>query len=164
MKKLMLTGLLLCLGAMLAFGGGRAVYRARLSEHWPTTDATITSASVETLRSRRGGVRFHPDVRYQYAVNGRAYTASTLSFGSSDTGSLADAQDVTHHYASGTHVPVHYEPADPSVACLECGSAGVASYVLALGGLVLVAIAGMNLLETLRSELRARRRQSAQPA
>ncbi|MCY1017703.1 DUF3592 domain-containing protein [Pyxidicoccus sp. MSG2] len=52
-----------------------------------------------------------------------------------------DAQRVTHHYASGNHVPVHYEPADPSVSCLEVGNAGIASYVLALGGVALTVIA-----------------------
>lgn len=166
MKQWMMAGLMLVVGMALAYGGARTVVRAHQSASWPTTDATITSSSVETLRSRRGGVRFHPEVRYQYAVNGSTYSATTISFGGNDAGSLSDAQLVTHHYASGHHVPVHYEPADPSVSCLEVGNAGIASYVLALGGLALVAIAGWGMWDMLRSERRqkARRQQRAQPA
>ncbi|QSQ18770.1 DUF3592 domain-containing protein [Pyxidicoccus parkwayensis] len=165
MKQWMMAGLMLVVGLALAYGGARTVVRAHQSASWPTTDATITSSSVETLRSRRGGVRFHPDVRYQYSVAGTLYSANTISFGGNDAGTLSDAQVVTHHFASGNHVPVHYEPADPSVACLEVGHAGIASYVLALGGLALVAIAGWGIWDMLRAGRREKaRRQRPQPA
>ncbi|MCY1015536.1 DUF3592 domain-containing protein [Pyxidicoccus sp. MSG2] len=165
MMKVMMAGVMMLLGATLAFGGARTVVRAHQSANWPTTDATITSSSVETIRVRRGGTRFHPEVRYQYTVAGTPYSASTISFAGNNAGALADAQRVTHHYASGSHVPVHYEPADPSVATIEVGDAGVASYVLALGGAALAVIGGWGLWDMLRAERREKqRRQRPQPA
>ncbi|WP_163997885.1 DUF3592 domain-containing protein [Pyxidicoccus caerfyrddinensis] len=165
MMKVMMAGLMMLVGATLAFGGARTVVRAHQSASWPTTEATITSSSVETIRSRRAGVRFHPEVRYQYTVAGTPYSASTISFAGGDAGSLTDAQRVTHHYASGSHVPVHYEPADPSVATIEVGNAGIASYVLALAGAMLAVIGGWGMWDMLRAERREKqRRQRPQPA
>ena len=165
MKKWMMAGLMLLVGVVLVYGGARTVVRAHQSANWPTTDATITSSSVETIRARRGGVRFHPEVHYQYSVAGTPYSGTVISFGGNDAGSLPDAQRVTHHYASGHHVPVHYEPDDPSVSCLEVGNAGIPSYVLALGGLALTVIAVWGLLDMLRAERREKaRQQRAQPA
>ncbi len=163
MMKVMMAGLMVLLGGMLAFGGARTILRAHESTSWPTADATIVSSSVETLRSRRSGVRFHPEVRYQYAVAGHSYTADTISFGGNDAGSLSDAQRVTHHYASGHHVPVHYEPADPSVACLDCGSTGIASYLLALGGMVIAVVAAWGMVDMLRADRRERLRRQQPP-
>ncbi|MFP2926829.1 DUF3592 domain-containing protein [Pyxidicoccus sp. 3LG] len=87
-----------------------------------------------------------------------AYTANTLSFGGGDASSMTDAQRVTHRYTTGTHVPVHYEPDDPTVACLECGGVGLSSYIVTLGGVALAGVGGMGLLDMLRDEARERRR------
>ncbi|MCE9666552.1 DUF3592 domain-containing protein [Myxococcus stipitatus] len=156
MMKAMMAGLMLLFGAMLAFGGGRMLYRAHASQRWPTTEGTVVSSTVETMHSRRN-TRFHPEVRYTYAVSGHPYTADTISFGGNDTGALSEAQRLTHKYATGTKLPVHFEPDDPAVACVECGNAGVASYAVTLGGLAIAGIAGAGMMDMLRSEFRARR-------
>lgn len=157
MMKALLAGLIMLFGAMLAFGGGRMLYRAHASERWPTTEGTVVASGVETLRSRRT-TRFHPEVRYEYAVGGHTYSADTISFGGNDTGALPDAQRLTHRYASGTKLPVHYEPDDPAVACVECGNAGMSSYVVMLGGLAVAGIAGAGMVDMVRADVREKRR------
>ncbi|NTX50090.1 DUF3592 domain-containing protein [Myxococcus sp. CA039A] len=157
MMKVLLAGLMLVFGGMLAFGGGRMLYRAHASERWPTTEGTVVSSGVETVRNRRT-TRFHPEVKYEYSVGGHAYSADTISFGGNDTGALPDAQRLTHRYASGTKLPVHYEPDDPAIACVECGNAGMSSYVVMFGGLAFAGLAGAGMVDMVRSDVRERRR------
>lgn len=161
MTKVLLAGLMLLFGGMLAFGGGRMLYRAHASERWPTTEGTVVSSSVETLHNKRS-TRFHPEVRYAYAVGGHTYEADTIAFGGNDTGAITDAQRLTHKYASGTKLPVHYEPDDPTVACVECGGAGPSSYVVMLGGLAVAGIAGASMVDMVRADVRERRRGKGQ--
>lgn len=158
MMKWLMALMILLFGGGLAFSGGRMIYRTRASTAWPTTEGSVVSSTVETLRSKRS-VSFHPEVRYRYEVNGQSYTSDTISFGGNDSGALAAAQSYTHHYPSGAKVTVHYEPEDPSVVCLECGSAGMANYVVTLGGLVLAAVAAFGLADMARASLKDRRRQ-----
>ncbi|QSQ16838.1 DUF3592 domain-containing protein [Myxococcus landrumensis] len=157
MMKVLLAGLMLLFGGMLAYGGGRMLYRAHESQQWPTTEGTVVSSSVETQHGRRS-TRFHPEVRYTYSVAGHPYTANTISFGGNDSGALTDAQRLTQRYASGTKLPVHYAPTDPAVTCVECGGAGASSYVVLLGGLAVAGISGAGMVDMLRSDLRERRR------
>lgn len=159
MVKSLLLGLgMLVLGAVLAYGGGRSVYRAHESQRWPTAEAKVTHSTVDRLRSRRS-VSFMPHVTYQYSVAGKDYSSETLAFGAGVTaGDLDDANAYVHRYPEGAAVQIHYEPDDASVACLDCGKVGVADYIVSLGGLGLLVLAVLGLIETFRAERRARNR------
>ncbi|RKH83280.1 DUF3592 domain-containing protein [Corallococcus sp. AB045] len=153
MMKWLMGLALLGIGVALAFAGGRMVYRSKVSRDWPTVQGTVVSSRVETLRSKRA-VSFRPDVSYRYEVNGIPYTSDTVAFDGHGAGGLAEAQAVSHHYAAGAPVTLHYEPEDPSVACLQCGDTGLVNYVLALGGAVFALVAAWGLVELARSSLR----------
>jgi hypothetical protein len=155
MKKLLLGLAMLVFGGVLAFGGGRKVYRGRASEHWPVGRGSVLSSSVETLRSRRS-VSFRPHVRYTYTVGAVPYTAETITFAALDTGNLQEANGYVRRFPAGSPVELHYSPDDPSIACIECGQAGVADYVVMAGGGTLVLYAASGLVEVLRSYLRGR--------
>lgn len=159
MLRSVLLGLaMLVFGGALAFGGGRSIYRAYTSQRWPVAQGHVLSNSVEKLRSRRS-VSFMPHVSYEYAVNGKSYTSETLAFGAGITaGALEDANAYVHHYPKGAEVPIHYAPDDAALACLDCGSVGIADYVVAAGGTALLALALYGLLDALRSVLKSRDR------
>ncbi|MCY1043759.1 DUF3592 domain-containing protein [Corallococcus sp. bb12-1] len=157
MKWLMGLGLL-GIGVALMFAGGRMVYRTTVSRSWPTVQGTVVESRVETLRARRS-VSFRPEVSYRYEVNGTPYTSDTFAFDGHASGALAEAQAVTRHYPAGAPVTLHYEPADPSVACIQCETVGVSNYVVTLVGAVLAAVSAWSLLDMARSELGQRRRQ-----
>jgi len=159
MLRNVLLGLgMLVFGGALAFGGGRSIYRAYTSQRWPSAQAHVLSNSVEKLRSRRS-VSFLPHVTYEYAVDGKTYTSETLAFGAGITaGALEDANAYVRHYPKGAEVPIHYAPDDAALACLDCGTVGIADYIVAAGGSVLVGLALVGLLEALRSKLKARSR------
>ncbi|WP_375768009.1 DUF3592 domain-containing protein [Archangium gephyra] len=158
MKRLLLGVALLVFGGLLAFGGGRMVYRARASEHWPVARGSVLSSKVETLRSRRA-VSFRPHVRYSYTVGAEGYTSETIAFGALDTGNVQEANDYVRRFPAGAPVELRYSPEDPSLACIECGQAGMADYVVTVGGGALMLFAALGLVDVLGSQLRARRRQ-----
>ena len=161
MMKWLMGLALLGIGVALAFAGGRMVYRSRVSRDWPTVQGTVVSSRVETLRSKRA-VSFRPEVSYRYEVNGVPYTSDTVAFDGHGSGGLADAQAVSRHYVTGAPVTLHYEPADPSVACLQCGDTGLANYIVTAVGAVFALVAGWGLLELARSGLRDDKRTAPQ--
>jgi uncharacterized protein DUF3592 len=157
-KNLLLGLGLLLLGGGLAFGGGRSIYRAHVSQRWPSTQATIVSSSVERIRSRRS-VSFVPRVSYEYKVAGKTYTSETLAFGAAESGGgVEDANSLVHQYPKGATVQIHYAPDDASLACLDCGAVAIADYVIALGGLGVLGLVGYSLVGTFRAAQRARNR------
>jgi hypothetical protein len=156
MMKWLMGLALLGIGVALAFAGGRMVYRSRVSPDWPTAQGTVMSSHVETLRGKRA-VSFRPEVSYRYEVNGVPYTSDTVAFDGHGSGGLESAQAVSRHYATGSKVTLHYEPDDPSVACLQCGATGVVNYVVTLGGALFAVAAAWGLAEMARAALRESR-------
>ncbi|HEX5754614.1 MAG TPA: DUF3592 domain-containing protein [Archangium sp.] len=162
MKRILLGWVMLVAGGAFALGGGRMLYRAKASEHWPVVKGSVLSSSVETLRSKRS-VSFRPHVRYSYTVGAEHYTAETIAFAAMDTGNLAEANAYVRRFPVGAPVELHYSPADPSIACIECGLAGLADYVVTAAGAAMMLFAVSGLLDVLRGDLRARWRQRASP-
>ena len=164
MTKRVLLGLVMLLfGGVLAFGGARAIYRAWSSKSWPTAQGSVLSSTVETLRSKRS-VSFRPHVRYSYSVGAGHYTSDTIAFAATDTGDSQEAREYVGRFPTGSTVELHYSPEDPNVACLDCGRAGVADYVVTLGGGALALFAISGLLDLLRGHLARRRQQQSAPA
>jgi TRAP-type C4-dicarboxylate transport system permease small subunit len=157
-KRVLLGVMMLLFGGVLAFGGGRAVLRAWTSGNWPTAQGSVLASSVETMRSKRS-VSFRPHVRYSYTVGSTPYTSQVISFAATDTGDLQEAREYVSRFPAGSHVEPRYAPDDPTVACLDCGRAGVADYVVAVGGVGMALFAVVGLLELLRSHQAAQRRQ-----
>lgn len=157
-KRVLLGLTMLLFGGVLAFGGGRAIYRAWTSGNWPTAQGSVLKSSVETMRSKRS-VRFRPHVSYSYTVGSTPYTSEVIAFAATDTGDLEEAREYVNRFPAGSHVQPHYAPDDPAVACLDCGRAGVADYVVTVGGLGMMLFAVSGLVELLRSHRAAQRRQ-----
>lgn len=125
---------------------------ARQIDHARPTKGVVRESRVarERRRDERGGYDiFIPRVRYEYEVDGRAYSSGALYPGafplrtSSQRSGVAAAK-VVRRYAAGTVVTVWYQPDAPGRSFL-IRQRPVWSGVLALGGGIL-AVASVGLL------------------
>jgi hypothetical protein len=128
--------------AGLAFIHVRAVGKAKASETWPTTIGKILSSEVlvEESRDGEGSTWYNPVVAYSYSAAGRTIEGSRIRFGNVRRGSQKKAEAVLANYRPGAPVTVRYNPEKPDEAVLETQKPGPLYLVLALGGLVFIAV------------------------
>lgn len=120
----------------------RAVGKAKASETWPTTIGKLVSSEVvvEECRDGEGSDWYNPVVAYSYTAAGRTIEGSRIRFGNVRRGSRKKAEAVLAPYRAGAPVTVRYNPENPEEAVLETQRPGPLYLVLALGGLVFVAV------------------------
>jgi hypothetical protein len=100
------------------------------SLQWPVTDGQIQTATIkEEMRHDAQGARvkiYIPEARYFYTVAGNRYEGTVIRPGIEQFGYgyLAAAQAQVELYKSGTAVPVHYNPVEPSIAVLQTSESG----------------------------------------
>jgi len=160
-KRVVMAVVLMVLGMFLAYGGARSLYRAWASTRWPEAEGRVLASSVETVPNQRD-VRYRPQVRYTWDAGGRRYTSDVLTFaaGSLDTGTRREAEAYMKRFPEGGPVRLRYSPDEPGMACVECGKAGLADWVLTAGGvaLVLFCVSGLvDVRRVYRQKERARR-------
>jgi hypothetical protein len=107
----------------LAFDG--LVFAMMLYQEF-ASNATLDWSSVpgKMLTSKvvykSGANRYtSPAVTYAYEVAGKAYQGETILPGWIKGSGPKVAQRIVARYPKGAQVTVHYDPADPSKACLE---------------------------------------------
>ena len=82
------------------------------------TQAVVLSSSIGTKGNRDSYV---PDIRYQYTVNGKAYTSQRIYPGINGIHSghgYADSERMVLNYPKGKKCPVWYETGKPQIAFL----------------------------------------------
>lgn len=130
---------LLIIGLFAVLMGFAHRVLARRAAKWPVTAGRIDSSGLETVRIDTGYRRWRPVFRsrivYSYEVAGRRYTAARVTFGAYVMASIpALVSGQAERYAEGSKVDVHYDPANPASAVLECRARGVwVLWVCALG-------------------------------
>ena len=120
------------------------------SKSWPTTDGTITSASIDWQEGSPGSGEsigeaesYRARVKYQYQVNGVSFESKRLRFGfnirpSYDVFfSLRAAQRQMSDYLGGKTVKVYYHPQKPQISTLQPGLKLAAMWFCFFGLLVL---------------------------
>lgn len=141
------------LGIFFLRRGMRSRKLAADSLQWPVTDGQIQTATIkEEMRHDAQGARvkiYIPEARYSYTVAGDRYEGTVIRPGIEQFGYgyLAAAQAQIELYKSGAAVPVHYNPAEPSIAVLQTSEsggmrnliAGALSLLIAFFGLVFAA-------------------------
>ncbi len=128
------------IGALVGLGififGVWSWNRVRSAESWPTAPGVVDSSTVTSSHSRKGGTKYRCKVTYHFDVNGQHFTGDNLEpTGSSSSGSSSSANAKKAQYAAGKPCTVHYDPADPSVSCLELGGTGGAWIFMGMGAL-----------------------------
>ncbi len=98
---------------------------AKRSRSWPQADGLILSSSIGasgggSTEHGNGNRTFHADVQYEYDVAGRKHRGNRICIGGElNTSFRGRAEARCTQYPAGKHVRVHYDPANPDVACLE---------------------------------------------
>ncbi|HMJ92522.1 MAG TPA: DUF3592 domain-containing protein [Allosphingosinicella sp.] len=142
-------GTLLLLFGLLWLGGFafihfRAVAKARASETWPTAMGKVTRSEVvvEEDNDRDGtSTTWHnPIVAYSYAVAGEPIEGSRIRFANMRRGSRKKAEEILARYRVGDSVTVRYNPEKPKEAVLESRKPGPLYLVMALAGLIFIAV------------------------
>lgn len=134
---LQIVGGLFCsaiaLVGLVLFGGGlRALLRAAGSRRWPTVPGKVVESGVATrvapavipdereLPSREQTVH-RPVIRYEYTVKSIVFSSNDIGFGATESSSSGQAGNLAARFPVGREVTVHYDPDDPSEACLQPG-------------------------------------------
>jgi hypothetical protein len=138
-----LGGGLLAIGGFIAYGTVRTRVKTATSRNWPTAACTVAVSEV-TVRSQRNSENrpiklYGADVRYDYQVDGRSHTGTSVTLGGTVETNKRDRFDaLVARYPVGRDMRVYYDPSDPATAILEPGELGVVfnMMMVALGFLV----------------------------
>ena len=141
-----LAPLLIALGILwmagFAFVHFRAVAKASASETWPAVMGRVSRSEVivEEDRDGEGATWYNPTVAYSYEVAGETLEGSRIRFANMRRGSRKKADEIAARYRVGAPVTVRYNPEKRGEAVLETAKPGPLYLVLAMGGLVFVAV------------------------
>ena len=148
---LVCSGIFLLPAAILLYFFFRVRMKSNASMKWPYTSGRIISSEVRTNTEhpdddnpRRVRYTYSPVVKYEYFINGQAYTASRIHYGVTPMLERAKAEQLAQHYVSGMPLKVYYNPANPNEAVLEQKS--VSSYAGLVFGLIFVVLSACSCL------------------
>jgi hypothetical protein len=109
-----------------------------LARSWPETTGKILSTQMVKSYSKKSGTTYHPDIEYEYQVNGVTYTHHRYAFGSAGLfTNYTTAEREKSKYRKGQSVSVYYNPLFPKDAVLEVRSASSWIFLL-IGGVFFV--------------------------
>ena len=97
---------------------------ARLSESWPTVEATIAGGFIEEVKlggTHGGRTGYRPRLSFAYAVAGRSYTGDILHFCAGGYRKIKNARAVLGRPPVAARVTAHYDAQNPARAVLEVG-------------------------------------------
>ena len=122
--------LLLFMGLMILRMGFAQKSLADQAAKWPVTPGRIDASGLQALRnysaSRRWRTVFKSRIVYTYSVAGQRYTSDRVTFGATVTATLPGlVRGQAQSYVEGSKVDVHYDPANPASAVLECRVRGL---------------------------------------
>lgn len=120
--------------------GIRNYQRGAAANYWPKSFGTVTASRVA---EDDGGdhTTYAATVTYDYSVDSRRFTASTIFSGYSGSSDRARAEWYAKKYPAGASVTVLYDPAKPEEAVLEAGI-GVSTYLTIVVSLVFLFLEG----------------------
>jgi hypothetical protein len=102
----------------LVSGMRHAIRERHFQTHRAEAVGEILKRRVELVSANRRGASYRPELVARFSVDGTSYE-SRLIDRAGTSGTHAWAEDVLNGYASATTVPVYYNSADPTDACLD---------------------------------------------
>jgi|GEM_PF-961877 len=114
--------------------------RSQASKNWPKVTGVVKVSEVTQYRNNDKKMMFSPNVVFEYKLNGRSYTSSSITVGSgSSSSNSSGAHRVANEYPVGSVVKAAYDPEEPSYAVLKTG-VSTGTYVAYYLGLVFAGI------------------------
>ena len=131
----------------ICFGNYRLSKQAR---YWPTVTGVVVASSVYGVPGTGRGA--HPDIHYQFSVNGQVYVGEKLTFGGDHSFYGRDPKPFVAQYPVGADIKVYFDPQNPqnSVLFPEHNSAG-GNLILALILWLVAAVLTVSLWKKIRS-------------
>ena len=127
---------------------------AQASASWPSAEMTVDIAKIRTESGHHGiGKKYIPEIAYRFAVNGKAYHGSRISYGNFSPDETM-AQATIRQYAVGTKHRVYYDPEVPGECTLIVGESTSNYLALLLAPMLLLLGGGVTWQHSF--ELRAR--------
>jgi hypothetical protein len=143
--------------ALVGFGGYSYVQQGQAVDNAVTVQATVDSAHVERIDSRRS-IEYEPDIEYTYQYRGETYTNDQVFPGPTvrTYSDRSKAASVVRSYEPGTTVRAYVRPSAPGDAFLIRERTPWPVRAFALGGVLLciVVLAGLGEKRPGRYELR----------
>ncbi|WP_258593155.1 DUF3592 domain-containing protein [Mesorhizobium sp. AR07] len=130
-QNLAAAALLLFMGLFVLRMGFVQKSMAEQAAKWPVAAGRIDASGLQAIRTRELGYQrwrtvFRSRIVYSYGVAGQRYSADRVAFGASVMASLPGlVGGQARRYAEGSKVDVHYDPANPASAVLECRVRGL---------------------------------------
>ena len=104
------------------FYAGPKIKEAKESVKWPSVTGKVLTSDVNTSRNSDGKTMYSAEVAFNYTVEGKTYTSSSIDMGpKSSSSSSSDAYNTAGQYPVGKSVSVYYNPELPSHGVLETG-------------------------------------------
>jgi hypothetical protein len=110
-----------------------------------TTGKMVTSKVREERHARRGTggnnrYSYHPDVTYEYVVDGKTYTGTRATeFSMGGTNFRGPTETFIKKYPKGAEVAVYYDPANPADSVLEKGGGSILQSQMKMAAVAAVA-------------------------
>ena len=127
--------LLLVMGLFVLRMGFAQKSLAEQAAKWPVAAGRVDTSGLQKFQTRDrfegSGYRpwrtvFKSRIVYSYRVAGQHYSADRVAFGATLTASLPSlVGGQSKRYLEGSKVDVHYDPANPAAAVLECRVRGL---------------------------------------
>ena len=153
--------------ALVGAGGYGYVQQGQAVDDAVTVQATVDSARVERIDSRRS-IDYEPEIEYTYEYQGEAYTSEQVFPGPTirTYSDRSSAESVVLSYEPGTTVRAYVRPSAPSDAFLIRERTPWPTRAVAIGSVLLgiVVLAGLGEKRPGRHELRPEREVRSPPS
>ncbi len=108
------------------------------SSNWPSVKGKLTTAELKQTKWK-GETKLSAEVKYDYVVNGRTYSADRVQFGGLG---FRDPAKVIDELKSTKDLRIHYKPDHPDVASIDtgCNLNFIGLEILAALGLIALAV------------------------
>jgi len=161
------TYLLVLAVALAGFGGYSYVQQGQAVDDAVTVEATVDSAQVERIDSRRS-IDYEPEIEYRYQYRGETYTSEQVFPGPTvrTYSDRSKAQSIVRSYEPGTTVRAYVRPSAPADAFLIRERTPWPTRALVIGAVLLciVVLAGLGEKRPGRYELRPKREVRSPPS
>lgn len=150
----MFAAIFMMIGLPMLIFGCVGMYRAHVSQSWPTVKGEIVYDEVDinsSTKRERGRTRttttYGPRVIFKYDIDGKVRYSNTRRFGALAGADEEWANAIADRYPTGEKFDVYYHPVDPNLAILEPGidseafwlpGAGLAFFLFGLAAALII--------------------------